>query len=160
MFFYLFSFLLLVSESAIAQNMITGSTTWGTVILKPKGSTSIGDLTYNKKFNFKFITLDGKNNKVKVKLSGIIADMNLNDGSGKLTVGSDDWNLYISSSHHIGISGKIGKHSVDIQLSFTPGMKAITGSAAREVEDTDYKITVSAKGKRKIYEGSTRSSWW
>lgn len=149
-----FIFTIILAFVSYAQTPITGGTTRGTeiVIISPDMYTpKISDLlkgTGLEEINCKFITLDGKNNKIKIDVPSLSVEFDLDTGGGELKAGFEVLSLFISSSggeedHWIGVEGSLGGHAIRFELSFKPGFKAITSSTAQDpnnLEDTTFRI--------------------
>ena len=149
-----FIFTIILSFASYAQTPITGGTTWGTeiVVISPDTNISkISDLlkgTGLDKISCKFITLDGKNNQLKIDVPYLSGEFDLDTGGGELKTGFEVLSLFISSSrgeedNWIGVEGSLGGHAIRFELSFKPGFKTITSSTAQDpssIEDTTFRI--------------------
>ncbi len=175
MFFIFITTLTFTSNIAYAQTLITGSTTWGTeiVTISPDMYTpKISELlrgTGLDEITCKFITLDGKNNEIKIDVPFISSEFDLDTGEGELKAGFEVVNLFISSSegeenNWVCVEGKLGGHEIRFELSFKSGFKSITGSTVQDpnkLEDTTFRIRLFNKGNnsyKTLFEKST-SEW-
>lgn len=159
----------LAPTASFSQDLITGSTTWGSEIsVTPEGEVTISDLIGSRKIEFGPIVLDGKKNRVKLDLPAISTAIDANTGGGSIEADLRVFRLHVASEgqdrrHWVGVSGTLGTTSVRIELDFTPGMAAITGSTARSVEDTPFKIVIydETNGVEKVISGNSRElKWW
>ena len=131
---------MLISISTLlnAQGLITGSTTWGTVIVPvPAQAVPLSDLIGNREVDFSFITLDAINNEIDIGIDdlGVSAKLNLNTGGGQITANLHIFEVFVGSQglntrNFVGVQGTILGHNIRLELDFEPGMKAITGSTA------------------------------
>ncbi len=163
------SLTLLASTSSISQNLITGSTTWGSeVSVKPEEGVTVGDLIGSRRIEFGPMVLDGKKNCVKLDVSAFSATIDADSGAGSVEADLRVFKLQVASEgqdrrHWVGVSGTLGPRSVRIELDFSPGMAAITGTAARSSSDTPYRIVITddLNGSQKVITGSSRElKWW
>ena len=167
-----FIFTIILSFASYAQTPITGGTTWGTeiVVISPDTNISkISDLlkgTGLDKISCKFITLDGKNNQLKIDVPYLSGEFDLDTGGGELKTGFEVLSLFISSSrgeedNWIGVEGSLGGHAIRFELSFKPGFKAVTCSAVQDpnnIEDTTFRIRLFNKDNdtfKTLFEKST-----
>lgn len=166
--FIVLLFIFLISSLSYAQNMITGSTTWGTEItLIPEYSVSVSDIVGRKKVGFGLITLDGKKNRIKVDVGTIASELDLDTGGGNLTANLRIVKIIVASEgydsrHWVAIEGSLGPYSVRLELDFEPGMSAITGSTASDVTETPYTLRLinkSSNEKISIYGTSHKIGW-
>jgi len=155
--------------ASYSQDLITGSTTWGTEIsVTPEGEVTIGDLIGSRKIEFGPIVLNGKKNRVELDLPAISTAIDANTGGGSIEADLKVFRLHVASEgqnrrHWVGVSGRLGSTSVRIELDFSPGMAAITGSAARSVGDTPFRIVVTdeSTGAEKVITGNSKElKWW
>jgi hypothetical protein len=163
------------SHISYTQSLITGSTTWGTEIVTISPDTytpKISELlrgTGLDEITCKFITLDGKNNEIKIDIPFLSSEFDLDTGGGELKAGFEVVNLFISSSrgeenNWVGVEGKLGGHAIRFELSFKPGFKAITSSTAQDPNNlahTTFRIRLFNKDDnnyRTLFEKST-SEW-
>lgn len=159
--------LIFINLPSYSQGLITGSSTMGTELeLKPSQSINIGEITGNQVLNFPFLTLDGKNNIVKLDIQGFATEMNLSDGSQRIEadlrifkiIGGSD-GASASDRHWVGIKGTIGSYSILLELDFDPRMmNAITGSIGRELSETPYRISFKNRTtgyKKTLVESAT-----
>jgi len=160
------------SYISYSQSLITSSTTWGTeiVIISPDTYTpKISELlrgTGLDEITCKFITLDGKNNEIKINVPFLSSEFDLDTGGGELKAGFEVVNLFISSSrgeknNWVGVEGKLGGHAIRFELSFKPGFKAITSSTAQDPNNlthTTFRIRLFNKDNntyKTLFEKST-----
>ena len=172
MFFIFITTLTFTSYISYAQTLITGSTTWGTeiVTISPDRSTpKVSELlrgTGLDEITCKFITLDGKNNEIKIDVPFLSSEFDLDTGGGELKAGFEVVNLFISGSggeenNWVGVEGKLGGHAIRFELSFKPGFKAITSSTAQDPNNlahTTFKIRLFNKDNntfKTLFEKST-----
>jgi len=136
MFFIFIIILAFTSHISYTQSLITGSTTWGTeiVTISPDRYTpKISELlrgTGLDEITCKFITLDGKNNEIKIDVPFLSSEFDLDTGGSELKAGFEAVNLFISSSggeknNWVGVGGKLGGHEIRFELSFKSGFKSI-----------------------------------
>lgn len=172
MFFIFIIVLAFTSHISYTQSLITGSTTWGTeiVTISPDRYTpKISELlrgTGLDEITCKFITLDGKNNEIKINVPFLSSEFDLDTGGGELKAGFEVVNLFISSSrgeknNWVGVEGKLGGHAIRFELSFKPGFKAITSSTAQDPNNlthTTFRIRLFNKDNntyKTLFEKST-----
>ncbi|RXG63195.1 hypothetical protein ES695_18405 [Candidatus Atribacteria bacterium 1244-E10-H5-B2] len=175
MFFIFITTLIFTSNISYSQTLITGSTIWGTetVTISPDMYTpKISELLRGAgldEITCKFITLDGKNNEIKIDVPFISSKFDLDTEGDELKAGLEVGNLFISSSegeeyNWVDIEGKLGGHEIRFELSFKSGFKAITGSTVQDpnkLEDTTFRIRLFNKGNnsyKTLFEKST-SEW-
>jgi len=150
----LFFLVLLVNVGTMlnAQGLITGSTTWGTVIVPvPAQAVPLSDLIGNREVDFSFIKLDGINNEIDVDVAGVSAELNLNTGGGQLTASLHMFEIFVGSQglntrNFVGVQGTILGHNIRLELDFEPGMTAITGSTAGSLsyyQTPDFNLTIT-----------------
>lgn len=114
-------------------------------LFQPKISKLIG----NRKIDFRFITLDGTKNTVKLNAAVLAVEFDLDDGGGSITANLGIFKIILASEgegqrHWIGVEGNILGKAIRIELDFTPGFSAITTSSAYPdynlIEDTPFVI--------------------
>jgi hypothetical protein len=136
-------------KNALPQNLITGSTTWGTVLnLTSTRPVQLKQLIGNNKVSFGAMTLDGKENKVSLDVKAVSLEVDLNKGTGELTADLAIVQVFVGSErsdglNFVGLQGKLGRIRIRIELDFRPGMGAITGTTAgTNVPDTPFRIKI------------------
>jgi hypothetical protein len=125
----------ILTLSVYSQGPITGDTTLGTelITLVPKSTVTIENLIGKKMIDFKFVTLDGKNNQVKIDVPYLITEFDFDTGAIDLAIDLEIFTIIggcesPDGRHWIGIEGSIAGQIIRIELDFSPGMGAITGS--------------------------------
>lgn len=167
-----FIFTIIFASASYTQTPITGGTTWGTEIVTISPDTNISKIsdllkgTGLDKISCKFVTLDGKNNQLKIDVPYLSSEFELDTGGGELKTGFEVLSLFISSSggeedNWIGVEGSLGGHAIRFELSFKPGFNAITSSTTQDpnsIEDTTFRIRLFNKDNdtfKTLFEKST-----
>jgi hypothetical protein len=151
----------LVAPSAQAQNLITGSTTRGSEIAyRNPSQVRLGDITLGRTLKLKYVTLDGPNNKIKVDVTGLTAELNLGDASGELVADLKLAKVGVKNTASGGtsvfIEGNTGLVDIRLELGSARGMSAITGSTAfvdnpDAIPPTPWSLAIESRlSKRKI----------
>ena len=152
-----------LAVSGLAQQAITGSTTWtGPVPVAIADPTPIGELIGQQRVAFGGITLDGTNNAMEISAPFIDAVMHMDDASGQLTADLVLFEISVNSEgegerHYLAVEGGWRGLDITLELDYEPGLDAITGSAAgTAVTPTPYRLEITdGQGRRWVHEGIT-----
>lgn len=179
-FLFIITLVLIFVPVGFGQGKITGSTTLGAKITKiPVQNFEMINIVGDRNVKLGFLALDGTKNKISLDVKSIKARIDLDDASGQITA---DLKLFSAGvvqekgtdRHYVFIEGKAGRNRVRLELDFTPGFSAITGSTAikpNKINKTDYHIILfDGNGKVKwkttnalkdnLIQHNLSSAWW
>jgi hypothetical protein len=150
---------------ASAMGSITGSTTWGTTIQEvPGDQLRLENLIGRNQWNYRYIKLDGVNNRISINVSGIAQELDLDTGRGHVAADLGVASFGIRSQgyafwkrRYVFVRGSLGGYEVELRLDYQPGMGAITTASAKEnVAPTRCQVLLREPGGDEwlVYDGS------
>ncbi len=136
-FCHLLIIIFIVSSTSIVfgQGMITGSTTLGTEIKNVDNKRfTVAALVGERKVDFKYLTLNGRENSIKFNVKNIKQEVDLDDVSGSLVANMIIMKLGVAKEkrtgrHYLLIEGGSGPFEVRVEMDYEPGLSAITTSS-------------------------------
>lgn len=154
--------LLWLTPHALAQSLITGSTTWGSEVKVPtrgEKSVNLSSLVGDRQIDLGFVTIDGKENKIGMDLQGIRAEIGESEGSLVANMVVMQVGIVQEGNRHYQLI-KLGNRwglEIEIQLDYQPGFAAITtGSVKDYIPPLPWKVILrnTLLGVEKTFSGT------